>query len=358
MGNFLNKKNNKICDKPFEKSLENSLNSKMFQILCDEDGYILYVADNLLKLLSYDLDEIIGKFIGILMTPFLSYIHSNIILPKYKKLNLIEKKEVDVFISGLKIKRPIIIFDSKSCPIYVNLSVKMFFSVNKFQVNFELIKKINNSLIYTHELYIEHKTTEFVKTKNKIVIASIDFRNSTEYLIKNGTINTIELYKKFHYDIVKLLKKNYYPYIYIHEIVGDCFVIVCNIEWALIIEKFCASLVMSFLIELYKVSSKYIEFRVGVSYDNIYWGYIDNNLRLFGVPMNFSARLENVCISNTVSCDENFLKKMTKEELFDISELKYSQKSADLKGFGLCEYTSIPLNDETNVNIFNLSNVG
>lgn len=371
MGNFINKKNNKIYHSSldtnilFENSLdtnisfENSLNLKGFQILCDKDGIILHVDDNILELLTYDLNEIVGKFIGILMSPFLSYIHSHIILPKYTKLNFVEKKVIDIFISGLKIKRPIIIFDSKSCPVYVNLSVKAFSSLStyKFQVNFEPIKKIDNSLIYTHELYIKYKTTKFLATKNKIVVVSIDFRNSTEYLIKNGTFNAIELYKKFHCDVLKLLKKNYYPYIYIHEIIGDCFVIVSNIDWALSIPKFCASIIMSFLTELYKVSYNYIGIRVGISYDKIYWGYIDNNLRLFGVPMNISARLENVCVLNNISCDNNFLDKLKEEELFDTSTLEYSKKSTYLKGLGIYEYTSIPFDSITNLNIFNLSNI-
>jgi class 3 adenylate cyclase len=114
---------------------------------------------------------------------------------------------------------------------------------------------------------------------------------------------------------------------------------------------------MSFLTELYSITSKYIGIRVGVSYDKIYWGYIDNNLRLFGIPMNLSARLEIVCAPNSISCDENFLNKLMEEELFDISKLKYSKQSAELKGFDKYIYNSIPLNDETNVNIFNLSNI-
>lgn len=361
MGNFLNKKNNIIYHSSLDNNtlFEDTLNLKKFQILCDKDGIILHVDDNILKLLTYDLDEIIGKFIGIIMTPFLSYIHSHIILPKYTKLNLVEKKVVDVFISGLKIKRPMIIFDSKSSPVYVNLFVQVFSSLStyKFQLNFEPIKKIDNSLIYTHELYIKYKTTKFVTTKNKIVIVSIDFRNSTEYLVKNGTVNTIELYKKFHCDVLKLLKNNYYPYIYIHEIIGDCFVIVCNIDWAITIPKFCASIIMSFLTELYKVSYKYIGIRVGISYDKIYWGYIDNNLRLFGIPMNISARLENVCVSNNISCDNNFFDKLKEEQLFDTSTLEYSKKSTYLKGLGIYEYISIPFDSITNENIFNLSNI-
>ena len=63
---------------------------------------------------------------------------------------------------------------------------------------------------------------------------------------------------------------------------------------------------MSFLTELYTLTSKYIGIRVGVSYDNLYWGYIDNNLKLFCIPINLSARLENICISNSISCDDNF----------------------------------------------------
>jgi hypothetical protein len=184
-----------------------------------------------------------GKFIGIIMTQFLSYIHSNIILPKYNKLNKCEKKSINIFISANQYKRPMIIYTKSKNPLYVNISIKTCDNDDcDFKVEFELIEKLDNSLIYTHEIkknnqykiikkldnsivYVREKSysnidyenqyDDFVLSNNKIIVISIDFRNSTQLLVESGVIKAIEVYKKFHNDVVSLIKTNYYPYIYI-----------------------------------------------------------------------------------------------------------------------------------------------
>ncbi len=337
-------------------------------IKCNKDGIILDVCDFFLTITGYEIDDLQNKFIGIIMSPFLSYIHSNIIFPKYNKLNYVEKKSVNIFISGLEAKRPMIIYDKNKNPLYVNISVKTLQKQSYyFQVNIELIKQIDNTLIYTnqmrtinnyhYELPIEDKSEDFKLSKNKIVVISIDFRNSTEFLVKNGTLETIYKYKKFHNEIINLIKKKYYPYIYIHEIIGDCFVIVSNIDWALNIPKLCASLVMSFLMELYTITNKYIKIRIGISYNNLYWGYIDDNLRLFGIPMNLASRLENICIENSIMCDNNFLNKLKEEKMFNTEKLIYNSTKTELKGFGDYNYNIIPLDSKINLEIFNIENI-
>lgn len=347
-------------------------------IKCDKNGIIFDVSDYFLTISGYKIDELKNKFIGIIMSPFLSYIHSHFILPKYSKLNHIEKKSVDVFISGLEYKRPMIIFGKNKNILYVNISIKICTETNcDFIVDFELIKKLDNSLIYTHELkknnqltakkkldnslmYVEDSSnlsTDFKLTQNKIVVVCIDFKNSTQFLVSKGPLETINCYKNFHKDVVRLLKKDYYPYIYIHEIIGDCFVIVSNIDWALTIPKFCTSIVMSFLMELYKITNHYIQIRIGVSYEKLYWGYIDNNLRLFGIPMNLASRLENICVQDSLLCDDNFLNKLIDEKLFDTTNIIYTRNKAELKGLGECNYNIIPFDSKNNLDIFNMKQI-
>lgn len=356
-------------------------NSNQLVIICDKDGLIINISEKLLNLLNYKMIELKNKFIGVIMSPFLSFVHKTIIIPKYKSLNIIERKIIDIFISGTNYKRPMMIFDKNSNPINVNLSVRIFRTNDQsdfvFQINFEYINKTNNSVIYTREINTAYSAyeqnsiiklssdnsnyynaAEFKITKNKIVVVSIDFRNSVEFLVSNGTMKTINIYKKFHNDVIILLKKNYYPYIYIHEIIGDCFIIVSNIDWSLNMPKFCASLIFSFLTELYMITNEYIETRIGVSYGNLHWGYIDNNLRLFGIPINLASRLESVCNPNSITCDDDFLNKLLEEKLFDTTKIIYTKTKSELKGLGEYNYNTIPINLKTNNDIFNIYNIG
>ncbi len=292
------------------------------------------------------------------MSPFISYLHKKILIPKYNNLGHIEKKLVKMTLKGIKYKRPLIVYDKNKNPIHVNLYLDVDNIINEknniehiFSVYFEFIKIPENNIMYTPEINLKNKNNEFVLTKNKIVIVSIDFKDSTKFLVDIGTIKVIETYKQFHMDVIELIRSKYYPYIYIHEIIGDCFIIVSNIDWSFNMPKYCASLMISFIFDLYNITKKYIGIRIGLAYGHLYWGYMDHNLRFFGIPINLASRLENVCCNNSVCCDENFLNKLIGENLFE--KIVYTNQFAELKGFGLTNYHCISLESEINNNIIN-----
>ena len=56
-------------------------------IYCDKDGVIFYVSNDFLLITGYKIYELENKFIGIIMSPFLSFIYSNIILKEFNKLD-------------------------------------------------------------------------------------------------------------------------------------------------------------------------------------------------------------------------------------------------------------------------------
>ena len=246
MGNIL--RNKKIYND------EVKLN-KQYIINCDDDGYILEISDKLINLLEYNIDELKGQFIGKIMSPFLAFLHGKILIPKYKKLTVIQRNAVNMVLSGYKYKRPLVIYtkNKKSIYVYLYLGVNNFFSPSKkefgttFIITFDILPEPKNEIVYTHELNIKKNINEFRLSQNKIIVASIDFKDSTKLLVDNGATKMIEIYKKFHNDVVDLIKTYYYPYIYIHEIIGDCFVIMSNIDWAHNMPKYCASLMISFI---------------------------------------------------------------------------------------------------------------
>ena len=43
------------------------------------------------NIILYEKHNIINQFIGILLSPFMNYLHKNILLPKYKQMNNIQK---------------------------------------------------------------------------------------------------------------------------------------------------------------------------------------------------------------------------------------------------------------------------
>jgi class 3 adenylate cyclase len=110
---------------------------------------------------------------------------------------------------------------------------------------------------------------------------------------------------------------------------------------------------MSFIFNLFNITKKYINIRIGVAYGHLHWGYIDHNLRLFGIPINLAARLENVCPNNSICCDENFITKLSEENICKMSDIEHTKLNSDLKGLGSTDYYCINLESEVNINVFN-----
>ena len=93
----------------------------------------------------------------------------------------------------------------------------------------------------------------FTESKLKVVIICIDFVDSTATLIsQGGSLLSIDNSIKFHKAIVQLIRNVYYPFIYLHEVIGDSFIIALNADWAYTNEIFCASLAINFIFDLVK----------------------------------------------------------------------------------------------------------
>ena len=329
--------------------------NKYFYIGCNSSGMIVEISNELKTILKYTSDELNGKFIGILMSPLISYLYKQYLIPKYINCRYKKKMITNTLLKN-KNKRSLIIYDKNKRPIHVNLYIDVNNFINTldtvFHIIFEFVKEPSR-IVYTSELMLLNKTDDFKLSKNKIVIVSIDFKDSTKLLVSGGTVNIINIYKHFHNDVILLIKSKYYPYIYIHEIIGDCFIIVSNINWSHDVINFCASIMISFIFNLYNLTKKYIEIRIGISYGHLYCGFIDHNFRLFGIPINLASRLENVCISNCLCCDENYLNKLLEEKLDNIEKLEYTKAYTELKGFGFINHNNVFLELKNNYDILN-----
>lgn len=324
--NLFNFKNKKVMDNNLIKSYNSIIPINNFiNILSEEKKKdIMYIESDLFGIitkisksitinLNYLESELIGQFIGIFMNDLMSFLHKQFFISNYNNSTSINKKILDLKISGIGNKRNVIIYDKFKNPHHVNISI-----INKpnngFIIKVEYEKEINiklNKSFYTYDQKIINNN--FIKTENEVIIINIDFINSTELIKSKGILNMINITKSFYNDIINLIKNNYYPYIYIHEIVGDGFMLVSNIDWLFNFPEYSATIVLNFVQELYELTKEYIDIRIGISYGQLYYGYIDNNLRFFGDILSLSNRLENKCNQNEVLVQYKFYKKLLSE---------------------------------------------
>ena len=131
----------------------------------------------------------------------------------------------------------------------------------------------------------------------------------------------------FNNDILSLL--NIFQYIYIYEIIGDSYILIINFPNINQI-SYPATLAINFCIKLINLSKKYIDIRIGISYDAIYYGVINNHIRIFGESICLASRLENKALKNKIFCCQNTYKQIIKED-----KIKYNLKkeSIYLKSF-------------------------
>jgi len=210
----------------------------------------------------------------------MSMLHKQFLIGNFNTCGAIERNQIENRLKRGHRKRPILIYDIEGgshtvglsilynkCPFYTNKNPFQTTSINlskQFYLIFDLIDEPLD-LFYTYVPMPNGGV--FTESKSKMVIICIDFVDSTATLIsQGGSLLSIDNSIKFHKEIVNLIRNVYYPFIYLHEVVGDSFIIALNADWAYESEIFCASLAISFIFDLVKNTRHFVEIRTGVAY--------------------------------------------------------------------------------------------
>ena len=340
-----------------------TIKDNLYSILCDNNGLIEDATHDMLVLLHCNIDTIKGKFIGSIMSLYMSMIHKQFFIGNFNTCGAIERNKIENRLKRGHRKRPILIYDIEGNSHTVGLSIlynKCPFDTNKnpfsttsinlskqFYLIFDLIDEPLD-LFYTYIPMVNDGI--FTESKTKVVLICIDFVDSTATLIsQGGALLSIDNSIKFHKAIVQLIRNVYYPFIYLHEVIGDSFIIALNIDWVYTSEVFCASLAISFIFDLVQNTKHFVEIRTGVAYGTLHYGTIGSTFRFFGKPINMASRLENKCLVNEIIICKDFYNKLILEMEYistTIPASKIIKQTLNLKGFGdtECYKINIPEN--------------
>jgi len=173
-------------------------NKSLYTLNCDENGIIIDISPKLLEILLYKKKLIIGQFIGVIMSPFMNYLHKNIFLRRYAELSNIQKNIINIMLSGKTKKRPLIIYNAIGEPIYINLSVKYKFNKKIFKASFDIIKDNIENIFYSNTIFNNKLiTNDFKKSENRFVIITIFLKSKKNIPISSHILNMIYINKKF-----------------------------------------------------------------------------------------------------------------------------------------------------------------
>jgi class 3 adenylate cyclase len=311
------------------KSLEDILIN--MYIWCSFDGTILNIDSNTVSILKYEKTELINKFIGCIMTEMLSNLHRDIYLKRLASQNIENKMKSIEHLNNRTKSRPLIIYTKERKPLYVYMNLEK--ETEKLKIQFTLtnpyLTESEYENIFSRELKTHTAYNDFVYSKTKVIIICIDFVNSTSNLMSNGDKHTATLSLNFFNMVKNIIKQKYYPYVYIHEIVGDSFVFIINADWTYNIPELCATIAFDFMKDLINNTKFLTNIRVGCAYGDILYGYIGNQLRLFGPTINMASRLEHKSMINHILINEEMYQKMISENI----SFNYTKSEYELKGF-------------------------
>ena len=111
-----------------------TIKEELYSILCDNSGMIEDVSPDMLLLLKCEIDTIKGKFIGNIMSLYMSMIHKQFFINKFNTCSVLERNKLENKIKRLNYKRPILIYDIEGNSHAVGLSIiynKCPFDTNK-----------------------------------------------------------------------------------------------------------------------------------------------------------------------------------------------------------------------------------
>lgn len=326
-----------------------SIHEPINEICCDINGYITEVSDDVFAILQYERSMLIGKFIGIIMSPFMSYIHSTILLPKYKTASKFERNIMHIFLNGKSVKRPLIIYTIMKKPLYVTLSVTVHKNSAQntlFKLEFKVVQDFSDTTVFLTTALNTKLFARFRQTKHPLVMASVEYTNNSKYITDHSELKEIDTCLNFQQDVIRIVKQHFYPYIYIYETTNRGCVLVSNLCCTYNMPRFCASLVLCLLHNIQLATSNYATLRVGLTYEKGYIGStVNNQIRIFGrVYDNACTNMLN-CGENEVCCSGDFMNKLINEKIYT-KLVTYRRPCYDQAGVAI-----------TNVNFIDVSKI-
>ena len=87
----------------------------------DANGVIQHVCPEMLGWLGYAREELVGQFIGVLMSSFMSHLHSTVLLPKYQSAGAKGQAAIRATMSAMPATRPLMVFTKQQRPVYINM---------------------------------------------------------------------------------------------------------------------------------------------------------------------------------------------------------------------------------------------
>ena len=169
----------------------------------------------------------------------------------------------------------------------------------------------------------------------RLTCVIMDLSGSTEYVVKHGGKKMANILAKV-YQISANCVLELYPFVYVHELIGDSVFLVVNAPFMI---KYTYANASEIAIQVSKeiqcqtdilLNDTHMFLRVGIASGPVTAGVVDGRtFRLFGPTVHLAQRLESVCPRGKIA--------MNLVDDLD-NQVGITKCSTELKGFGLTDY--------------------
>jgi hypothetical protein len=88
----------------------NTCRRPRLHLVVDEHGLIVNATRAALLLVGYGEQDLLGHFLGLIMSPFVSFLHRSFFLPKYRCTSGIDRYKLELYLAAKSVRRPMVIY--------------------------------------------------------------------------------------------------------------------------------------------------------------------------------------------------------------------------------------------------------
>lgn len=297
----------------------------MYAILyCDENQFIVRSEGTVQEIFQ---EDVLGKHITEYMTPFIAAFHKRMFV-FLKRRPTFTMSNANRFVMLNCNKKPFM------CDVHVDMTE------SKSVVSIENVShslSIHDTIPVSYQSFIGESPGRIHLEECDVTCVVMDLSNSTSFVVKHGGTKLAGVLGKL-YKIVMQHVIQMYPFVYVHELLGDSVFLVVNAPF--MIKHPCgnsAELALDVSRKIQEAVDSLLQgtgmyLRVGIAHGPVSAGVIDGrSFRLFGPTVHLAQRLESVCPSGNITLNESIAEQLP--HTYPLHRHTHS-----LKGFGNVDY--------------------
>lgn len=320
----------------------------MAVIKCDPD-FLIQDYDQNARILLKCGNELYGQRITIIMSPFIAKLHDKYFEMLRVASDAARKTYAERIARAMTKASSFVIYNQERESILCNVTVDLNVGDLSSIVTIRPCRNHNNTSIPESFLSKSRIGDRYVESYESVTCVMMDLSNSTVFCNRNNPMRVAEMYYEI-YKIVKASVVEYYPYIYIHELLGDSIFLIVNAPFMIKSKVMpCSGLALEVSFEIQtrvdgllrrEYNDTDMHLRVGIARGDLVAGIFDaTNFRVFGSVVNMSQRLEAKCKRNEVNVS-------TLSDEIDTQMFQLSRHESYIKGFGTSHYVSVKRNEQ------------